>query len=359
MSRARCALTALVAAMALAAPACSSGGDADTERDREPSATPVGIDATSAATASTVETTEQLPMAVVGLSVLAPVPALELAASGFKDSAAACDTVAIEVVERNARGDIPELTAIADGFLQTEVDLIATVSTPAAQAARQVVSAAGATTPVVFSSVTDPVAAGLIEGPAVHDPWITGSQSLPPLAQVVDAAQEIVPGLDVLGVVHNPNEANSKAVVTALGTIAAERGLVLDVASAVDAGEVGEAAQGLVDRGIDAIVVPPDTTVVSGMEALAQVADTSNLLVIGTDANIARSGAAIGLGADYYGSGFRAGGIACRVLGGEATPADFDVINIGSVGLTVNQTAVAAQGVTIPQHLLELAEIID
>lgn len=355
MSRTWRLTTALVAVSALAVAACSAGGD--TEGAPSPQAVSGGDP--PATTAATVAAAGPLPTAVVGLSVLAPVPALELTAAGFKDSAAACDTVAIEVVERNARGDIPELTTIAEGFLQDEVDLIATVSTPAALAARQVVAAAGAGTPVVFSSVTDPVAAGLIEGPDLHAPWITGSQSLPPLPQVIDAAQEIVPGLDVLGVVHNPNEANSKAVVTALGTIAAERGISLEVGSAVDAGEVGEAAQALVDRGVDAIVVPPDTTVVSGMAPLAQVADANDLLVIGTDANIARSGAAIGLGADYYGSGFRAGGIACRVLGGEATPADFDVINIGSIGLAVNQTAVAAQGVTIPPHLLELAEIID
>lgn len=359
MSRARYVMTALIAASGLAVAACSPGGDADATGGSEPAPPSVSSDASPATTAAPVTTPQPLPTAVAGLSVLAPVPALELAAAGFKDSVAACDTVAIEVVERNARGDIPELTTIAEGFLQDKVDLIATVSTPAAQAARQTVAAAGADTPVVFSSVTDPVAAGLIERPDVHDPWLTGSQSLPPLPQVIDAAQEIVPGLDVLGVVHNPNEANSKAVVTALGTIAAERGITLEVGSAADATKVGEAAQALVDRGVDAIVVPPDTTVVSGMAALAQLADANDLLVIGTDANIARSGAAIGLGADYYGSGFRAGGIACRVLGGEATPADFDVINIGSIGLAVNQTAVAAQGVTIPPHLLELAEIID
>ncbi|MEZ5406995.1 MAG: hypothetical protein R2761_03155 [Acidimicrobiales bacterium] len=138
MSRAGALMAALVAASTLAASACTAGGDA--AGSGEPAPPAASTDAIpSPATAAPEDTaapgavTAPHPTAVVGLSVLAPVPALELTASGFKDSVAACDTVAIEVLERNARGDIPELTSIAEGFLQADVDLIATVSTPAAQ----------------------------------------------------------------------------------------------------------------------------------------------------------------------------------------------------------------------------------
>jgi putative tryptophan/tyrosine transport system substrate-binding protein len=298
------------------------------------------------------------PTATVGLSVLAPAPALELAASGFKDGAAACRLAHIDVVERNAEGDIPSLTAIAEGFLGDGVDLIATVTTPAAQAAYQVVGAAGGTTPVVFSVVTDPFAAGLAEDPETHEPWITGTQSLPPFAAVIDAAQEILPDVSVLGVLQNPSEANSQAVVDALQSIADERGLTLEVATVADSSEVAQAAEALVGRGIDAFVVPTDTTVVSGMAAMVQIADDNDLLVIGTDANHAIDGAAIGLGTDYYASGERGAEIACQVLGGKATPADFDVLNVESLGIAVNLAAADAQGVTIPDDLLEQAEIV-
>jgi putative ABC transport system substrate-binding protein len=292
------------------------------------------------------------------LSILAPAPALELAATGFKDTVAECESVAIEVVERNAEGDIPSLTAITEGFLQDGVDLIATVTTPAAQAAYQVVGDAGGTTPVVYSVVTDPFEAGLAEDASTHEPWITGSQSLPPFNDVIDAAGLIVPDLAVLGVVYNPSESNSQTVVDALQAIADERGLTLEVAPVADSSEVAQASEALIGRGIDAFVVPTDTTVVSGMAAMAQVADDNDVLVIGTDANMAIDGAAIGLGTDYYASGGRAGEIACSVLSGEATPADFDVINIESLGIAVNEAAAEAQSVTIPDDLLAEAEIV-
>lgn len=310
----------------------------------------------------TLEPTESAPVdvptAVAGLSMLAPAPALILSADGFKDGASACATVDIDVVERNAENDIPSLTAIAEGFLADGVDLIATVTTPAAQAAFQVVGAAGGTTPVVFSTVNDPFAAGLAESPTVHEPWITGSQSLPPLADVLDALDALVPGIATAGIAYNPAEPNSQLVVDALQAIASGRGLTLELATVTNSSEVAQAAEALVSRGIEAFVVPTDGTVVSGMAAMVQVAGDNDLPVVGTDVNMAQTGAAIGLGADYYAAGVRAGEIACDVLSGTATPADFDIVNIESVGVAVNLAAAEAQGVTIPDALVEGADVV-
>jgi putative ABC transport system substrate-binding protein len=321
------------------------------------STVPSAPDPTDAATETTAAAAEPT-QAVAGLSILAPAPALVLAADGFKDAAAECATVEIEIVERNAEGDIPSLTSIVEGFLSDDVDLIATVTTPAAQAAFQVVGAAGGTTPVVYSVVTDPFAAGLAEDPSTHEPWITGSQSLPPFEEVIDTAQAVVPDLAVMGMVYNPSEANAQTVVDAVQAIADERGLTLELATIADSCEVGQATDALVGSGIDAFIVPTDTTMVSGMAAMVQIADDNDIPVVGTDANHAQTGAAIGVGTDYYGSGVRAGEIACAVLSGEATPADFDVTPVESLGIAVNEAAAAAQGVTIPDDLLAQAEIV-
>src|SRR5690606_9535785 len=108
-----------------------------------------------------------------------------------------------------------------------------------------------------------------------------------------------------------------------------------------------------------AFIVPTDTTMVSGMAAMVQIADDNDIPVIGTDANHAQTGAAIGLGTDYYGSGVRAGEIGCAVISGEATAADFDILPVESLGIAVNPAAAEAQGVTIPDDLLAQAEIVE
>jgi putative tryptophan/tyrosine transport system substrate-binding protein len=371
-TRKRAGRTILVPALALSLIAAACGDDDGTEATEPPPTVPdsagtapeasttTGVTGTTAATATTgvTATTGETTSAVVGLSILAPAPALELAATGIKDAAGECTAVEIEIVERNAEGDIPALTSIAEGFVADEVDLIATVTTPAAQAAYQVVGAAGGTIPVVFSVVTDPFAAGLAADAETHDPWITGSQSLPPFAEVIDVAQEVVPDLAVMGMVYNPSEANAQTVVDAVQAIADERGLTLELATITDSSEVGQATEALLGRNVDAFLVPTDTTMVSGMAAMVQIADVNDIPVIGTDANHAETGAAIGLGTDYYGSGVRAGEIACAVLSGEATPADFDILPVESIGIAVNQAAAEAQGVTIPESLLAQAEVV-
>lgn len=335
--------------------------------DTEPAATepaetePAATEPTETEPAATEPAaTEPAEMAtgVVGLSILAPAPALVLAADGIKDAIGDCATADIEVVERNAEGDIPSLTSITEGFLGDGVDVIATVTTPAAQAAFQVVGAAGGTTPVAFAVVTDPFGAGLATSATEHEPWITGSQSLPPFDTVIDAAQQVVPDLATLGMVYNPSEANAQTVVDAITAIADARGLTLELATIADSSEVGQATESLVGLDIDAFIVPTDTTMVSGMAAMVQIAGDNDIPVIGTDANHAQTGAAIGLGTDYYGAGVRAGEIACAIVSGEATAADFDIEPIESLGIAVNQAAAEAQGVTIPDDLLAEAEIV-
>ncbi len=385
MNRTRKSSLAAVLAVSLIAVSC--GGDDDdateptvtadaepTEATEEPTAEPTEQTAEEPTAEPTEPTAEEptateeptaeptepadLPTGVAGLSILAPAPALELAAQGFKDAVAECATAEIEIVERNAEGDIPSLTSIVEGFVSDDVDLIATVTTPAAQAAFQVVGAAGGTIPVVFSVVTDPFAAGLATSATEHEPWITGSQSLPPFAEVIDAAEQIVPELAAMGMVYNPSEANAQTVVDAIQGIADERGLTLELATIADSSEVGQATESLLGRGVDAFIVPTDTTMVSGMAAMVQIADDNDIPVIGTDANHAQTGAAIGLGTDYYGSGVRAGEIGCAVISGEATAADFDIVPVESLGIAVNPAAAEAQGVTIPDDLLAQAEIV-
>jgi putative ABC transport system substrate-binding protein len=365
-----------VVAIGLIAASCGDDDDA-TEATADATTAPTAAPSTEAA-ATTVAMTEPAPeqtaaptteataatepaemvSATLGLSILAPAPALELAAGGIKDAVAECSTADIEVVERNAEGDIPSLTSIVEGFVSDDVDMIATVTTPAAQAAFQVVGGAGGTIPVVFSVVTDPFAAGLATSATEHEPWITGSQSLPPFAEVIDAAQAVVPDLAVMGMVYNPSEANAQTVVDAIQGIADERELTLELATIADSSEVGQATESLVGRNVDAFIVPTDTTMVSGMAAMVQIADDNDIPVIGTDANHAQTGAAIGLGTDYYGSGVRAGEIVCAVVSGEATPADFDIVPVESLGIAVNLGAAEAQGVTIPDDLLDQAETV-
>ena len=131
-----------------------------------------------------------------------------------------------------------------------------------------------------------------------------------------------------------PEEAG-KLIIDAIQAIADARGLTLETATATTSAEVQQAAEALVGRGVDVILVPTISTVDSGQAAIAQVAADSDVPVVGSASAQAGTSAAVAVGADYYAAGYDAGERACAILSGEATPAELDVLNIGSVAVAV------------------------
>src|SRR4030043_1261082 len=75
-----------------------------------------------------------------------------LAEAGFKEG--------IHVIydRQNAQGDVNQTQTIAHQFLDTDIDLIHSIATPSSRAVIKIIK----DIPIVFSSVTDPVYAGLI-----------------------------------------------------------------------------------------------------------------------------------------------------------------------------------------------------
>jgi hypothetical protein len=105
--------------------------------------------------------TAKAKMVRIGESQIVSHPALDNDAKGFK--AALAEEGFIEgqnvVYDRqNAQGEQPNCAIIARKFEDDKVDLIHAISTPVAQAQVKI----SPTIPIVFSSVTDPVATGII-----------------------------------------------------------------------------------------------------------------------------------------------------------------------------------------------------
>ena len=97
--------------------------------------------------------------------------------------------------------------------------MIVAIATPAAQA----VVASTKSVPVVYSGVTDPVAAQLVKGWA-SGTNVTGVSDKLPLDRQVALIKRVVPNAKTVGMVYNPGEANSVVVVKELKEILAKQG---------------------------------------------------------------------------------------------------------------------------------------
>lgn len=297
---------------------------------------------------------------VIGFMQFVSHPALNAGRDGAVEAlnvAGYVDGETARFIFANGEGDIPTLATIAQSFLDENVDLIIATSTPAAQAALNATLPQEGP-PVIYNVVTSPYGAGLAQKECVHPAWITGTQALAPYADTVPLIFEIVPDADTVGYIYNTAEANSVANTDILTPLFAELNLTMEVQTISASAEVATAAEALVGRDIDVFYVATDSTVVAGLEALIQVANENGIPVIASDPSSAGRGAVLAQGLDYMQEGRDAGRMAAAFLNGELDLATARISRQTVNLLAVNLDAAEAQGVTVPEALLERAGIV-
>ncbi|GAA0586249.1 ABC transporter substrate-binding protein [Caenispirillum bisanense] len=271
----------------------------------------------------------------------------QLAEQGFKQG----ESLAVEF--QSAQGDVGIAGQIAKKFVGDAPDVIVAIATPSAQAA---VAAARGRIPVVFSAVTDPVLARLIDEPGKAKDGVTGVSDMTPVAKHLALIQEIVPGVKTIGIVHNPGEPNAVVLVDLAKQAAPDLGLKVIVASAPTSGDVLQATRSLVGKA-DAVYIPTDNTVISALEAAIKVGEEAKMPIFAGDTDSVNRGAVAAAGFDYYDVGRQTGVQVAKILQGTKA-ADIPVEGVEVMKLAVNPAAAARMGVTLPQAVVERAETV-
>lgn len=294
-------------------------------------------------------------MVKVGITQIIEHPSLDAAREGFKQAFIDGGYVEGETIsfdEQNAQGDQSTASSIAGKFASDGVDLILAIATPTAQATAQAVS----DIPIFITAVTEPVLAGLADSWERPGGNVTGTSDLNPVADQLRLLTEIAPDAKTVGIVYNSGEVNSEVQVDIAREVAEELGLELRLATVTGAGEVLQAAESL--SGVDAFYVPTDNTVVEGLEAMIQVAESRKIpLIVGEGDSVERGGLAT-WGIDYRDLGYQTGLMALKVLQEDADPADMAIETLDDIKLIVNLDAAARMGIDIPQDILDRADSI-
>ena len=279
-------------------------------------------------------------------------PALDAARDGIQDELVDAGYVPGETLNwswESAQGSPATATQIASKFVGDAPDAIVAIATPSAQAA----VAASDSTPIVFSAVTDPVGAGLVDSLEAPGGLATGVTDLSPIGDHLDLIVEILPQTETIGVIYNAGEDNSVSLIKLILEEAPARNLEIVEATATSSSEVRAAAQSLVGK-VDAIYVPTDNTVASALESVIAAGQASQLPVFAGDTDSVGRGAIASLGFDYYTVGRQTGALVVQVLEG-ANPATIPVQRVEQLNLVVNLDAAAAMGVEIPADTIDRA----
>lgn len=275
-------------------------------------------------------------------------PSLDAARKGFEQGLeeAGLD-VTLDV--QNAQSDQATANTIAGTFASAEPDLVLAIATPSAQTVAQAIS----DVPVLFTAVTDPVTAQLVDSLEAPGANVTGTSDANPVKEQLELLQELDADAKRVGVVYSSGEVNSQVQVEWAKEAASELGLEIVEATVSNSSEVQQAANSL---DVDAFYVPTDNAVVSALESLIGVAQNQQIPVIAAEGDSVERGAVATYGLNYEKLGEQTAEMAVRILTEDADPATMPVETQNEPELYVNPSAAEAMGVELPQSMLDEAD---
>ncbi|MBT8352125.1 MAG: ABC transporter substrate-binding protein, partial [Deltaproteobacteria bacterium] len=217
--------------------------------------------------------------------------------------------------------------------------------------------------PIVFSMVTNPVEVGIINDMGPSGTNVTGVSvySCPlmdrwPVNSQLEMYVKFIPNAKRWGTIYKEGSVNTKFHITEINERSELLGLELVEALVSKADDVGKAAESLVGK-VDAIFITSDSTAISAFEDIAKVCNENMIPLFGGELECVSKGAAAAYNQDYFLTGYKAGKKAIRILNGEK-PGDIPSERTKKYYLVVSQKNAEAQGVTIPEELIKMADKI-
>ena len=259
----------------------------------------------------------------------------------------------LKVDFKSAQGNFGTAQQIVRQFIGEAPDVIVTITTPTSQAA----VAATKEIPIIFTTVTDPIASKLVTQIQHPGGNASGISDLVPTELQLNTVKEIVPNLKTLGLVYDPGLDNARSTVESVKALAPKMGFKTVESPAMGINNVPSAGQALVGK-VDAIFVPNDTTVYGAFESLVKVAQDAQIPIFTAERRSVQRGAVATVGFDFGDMGKRTADMVDKVLKG-TKPGDMDVQFMkdlpNSLALYVNKDSAEKMGVKLSPAILKRA----
>lgn len=257
------------------------------------------------------------------------------------------------VNSRWANGQFDRLPGLAADLVSQRPTVIATVTLPAALAAK----AASSTIPVVFVIGEDPVTAGLVPSLSLPGGNITGITNFMNVlgAKRLELVSEAVPKAAVHGLLVNPNNPNAEPDTRDLQAAADALGQRLHVFTAKTEPEIEMAFAAVLEQKVGALFVNTDPFFFGRREQFAALSARYGIPTIFPFREYVTAGGLMSYGASFTSAWHQCGIYVASILKG-AKPADLPVLQPTKFELTINLKAANSLGLAFPDHLLRRAD---
>ena len=281
----------------------------------------------------------------IGISQFITHQSLDATREGFVDELVKQGYVEGENIEidlQNAQGEQRNLKTISQQLAESS-DVVLAIATPSAQSLANTTQ----TTPVIFSAVTDPVSAKLVESREHPGGNVTGTsdQSSDAISTQINLIKKVLPKAKTIGILYTQSEPNSVVQKDEAKRLLEEKGFTVVEKTILDSNNVKAAAESLMAE-VDMVFVPTDNIISSTMETVKQVSIKHKVPVFGGSTEMIAVGGLYNYGTNYEELGRQTARMLIRVLKGEK-PENIAVELPEKLELHTNQEMAAALGIDI------------
>lgn len=255
----------------------------------------------------------------------------------------------LTVLYDNAQTDTGTASTIADNFVSKKVDLICAIATPTAMSAYN--SCMNTDIPVIYTAVSDPLAAGLAKEDGSSVGNITGTSDALAVTEQLAMIREILPDAKTIGIIYTTSEANSVSTIEEYKAHAAEYGFEIADSGINVQADVALAAADLVTK-VDCITNLTDNTVVAALQTVINEANGAGIPVFGSEVEQVKAGCVASMGLEYFELGKQTGKMAAKVLKGEAKASEMKYEVITKPSLYVNTAAAEKIGLALNEEFV-------
>lgn len=245
----------------------------------------------------------------------------------------------------NAQADQSVLSQIGANMVTDNVDIVVAVATPSATVMKS--SLEDTDIPLVFSAVTDPVIAGLVDSMDEPGCNVTGTSDALNTESIMNLILAADPDCDYVGLLYDTaQDSSTQAIADAKAFLDANNIKYIEKTGSTT-GDVQLAAQALVDEGVDAVFTPTDNTIMDAELSIYEAfAEAGIPHYTGAD-SFALNGAFLGYGVDYANLGKATADMVVDILVNGADVASTAVQTFDNGIATVNTETCTSLGLDL------------
>jgi putative ABC transport system substrate-binding protein len=285
----------------------------------------------------------------IGITQIVEHPSLDRIRQGVIDKLAELGYVEGEnfkIDYKSAQGDMPTATTIGQQFVADKVDVIVAIATPTAQAAY---AASMGGIPLVFSAVSEPVAAELCNADGGNIAGVTGTSDKLPVDPMFELIKQMVPDAVKIGILHSTGEVNSDMQLAEAKDKAGAYGFEIVDVGITSTNEMASALDTLLPQ-VDVVMNLTDNTVVSALALEVQKCNEKKIPLFGSEDTQVAGGALASAGIDYYTLGQNTGAMVAEILKGKKAE-EIPIMTSAEAMIAVSAEQAEFLGLTIPDAL--------